>query len=194
MGIIDALISKRLSELEKRLDQKKENLVYSPKEVPPNREVLLKWTAPSRVFVQRTQQFYKHAATGLIIACFVLILAGQFLLVGVIVSIAVWYYASSTIPPDTIQHEIDNYGILYFGNEYYWNKLKYYFFTEESGIKVLNVDTTEVFPGRLYLLLENVTEEQVREILGRYIPFREMPPQTIFDKAFKAILGKLSFE
>lgn len=180
-------------------DSKKEEEVKIPvtnkaKEVPPNREVLMSWTAPIRTYTPRPPEYYKKVGSIIAVVSLLLVLAGQFLLIALIVSIAVLFYVLSSVPPEKVKHEIDNYGIFYLGREYYWTDLKFFFFTKEAGFDVLNVDTKEPYPGRLFLLLQSVTIDQVKGLMSQHLPMREEPPQTVFDKAYKNISNKLSLE
>ncbi|OGC50639.1 hypothetical protein A2716_03060 [candidate division WWE3 bacterium RIFCSPHIGHO2_01_FULL_40_23] len=164
------------------------------KEIPPNREVLLTWSSPSRTFRQRSPQFYKKLGSLIFVVSVLLVLAGQFFLIAVLVSIFVLFYVLSSIPPEKVKHEIDNYGIYYYGRQYYWSDFKYYFLTKEEGFDILNVDTREPYPGRMFLILEGVSVSQVKDILDKHLPMRSEPPHTVFDKAFRHVSGKISLE
>ncbi len=164
------------------------------KEIPPNREVLLSWDAPTRVFTPRDPQYYKRVLSIVFVVALLLVIAGQFLLLGLIVSVVVLLYVLSSVPPERVKHEIDNYGVYYLGKEYYWGDLKFFFFTRDGGYDVLNVDTKEPYPGRLFLVLEGISIDKVKEVLSKQLPFRQEPPHTVFDKAFKNISSKLSLE
>src|SRR3989344_5337635 len=141
------------------------------KEIPPNREVLLTWSSPSRTFRQRSPQFYKKLGSLIFV-----------------------FSVLSSIPPEKVKHEIDNYGIYYYGRQYYWSDFKYYFLTKEEGFDILNVDTREPYPGRMFLILEGVSVSQVKDILDKHLPMRSEPPHTVFDKAFRHVSGKISLE
>ncbi len=164
------------------------------KDVPPNREVLFSWESPERTFVPRSREYFRRIISLLFIVSAVLILAGQFLLVALLVALAVLYYVLSSVPPSNVKHELDNYGIFYLGRQYYWPELKFYFFTNEAGENILNVDTRDPYPGRLILLLGKIKPEEVKEVMNKYLPLREVPPETMFDKAFKSVSSKLNLD
>ncbi len=162
------------------------------REIPPNREVFLAWEAPSRVFTLRDSQYYRKILGIVFVAAIILVIAGQFLFLALVVSITVLFYVLSSTPPEKVKHELDNYGVFYLGKQYYWKNLKFYFFTKEGGFDILNIDTTEPYPGRLIMLTEGVGLDKIKEVVSRYLPFREEPPHTVFDKAFKKVSDKLS--
>lgn len=169
-------------------------VIIDRSEVPPNRQVLLSWEAPTRVFKPRTPEYFKKLINIVLALGIVLVLAGQFFLLILVVCIVVLYYVLSSVPPEKTTHEIDNYRIYYLGKQYYWKEFKYYFLTNESGIDVLNVDTHDPLPGRLILLLNGVSADKAKEVLGRFLPFQKDPPRPMMDTAFKKIAGKLSLE
>ena len=164
------------------------------KEIPPNRQVLLAWEAPMRVFKQRPQAYYKRLMTLLIFVSLLLVLMGQFLLIALMVCTYVLFYALTSIPPEKTRYELDNYGIFYLGSQYYWEDLNYFYFVSDSGVTVLCVETKEVYPGRLMLVIEGIEMEKVKEEMGKHLPMREAPPDSVFDKALKQVGNKISLE
>lgn len=163
------------------------------KEVPPNREVLISWESLSRPYKELNKEFLKKRISFLFIISIFLVLAGQFLLIGVGVSVFVLYYVLSSVPPGKVKHEIDNYGIFYLDKQFYWNDLKFYFLTSSDGVESLCVDTKEAYPGRLFMILDSTTSEKVKEIMSKHLPLRKEEPQSVFDKLFKNFASKISF-
>lgn len=168
--------------------------VYDRKAVPPNRELYLSWVSPMRTYRPRSKEFYKKIASIILVVGGFLVLLGLPLLAAVFVSVAVLFYVLTNVPPDKVKHEIDNYGIIYLGNHYFWEEFKYFFFTEDSGFTILNVDTSDPYPGRMIMLLDGVSADSVKDVLSKHLPMKETPPETVFDKAFKRISSKVSLE
>lgn len=195
MSITDSLLK---SVIPSSFTLKKDESYEAPvtdklKEVPPNREVLISWESQSRPYKELNQEFLKKRISFLFVISIFLVLAGQFLLIGVGVSVFVLYYVLSSVPPGKVKHEIDNYGIFYLNRQFYWSDLKFYFLTNHEGVESLCVDTKEAYPGRLFMILEPNTCEKVKEIMSKNLPLRKEEPQSVFDKMFKNFTSKLSF-
>ncbi|MEK7595230.1 MAG: hypothetical protein AAB443_01375 [Patescibacteria group bacterium] len=164
------------------------------KTVPPSRSIVLSWSSPLRPFVPRTPVFYKRLWSLIIVVSLILVLAGLPLLAVVIFSLGVLYYVLTNVPPEKVKHEIDNYGLFYLGSQYYWDDFKFFFFTKDAGFDILNIDTKEPYPGRMMLILDGVSYDQIKDILSQNISMRETPPETMLEKVYKKVSSKLSLE
>ena len=66
---------------------------------------------------------------------------------------------------------------------YIWDELYEFYFTRRNNAEILNVRTKVYFPGILTITLGDLTKDHVREILIRYLPFREFIKPTFMDKS-----------
>ena len=160
---------------------------------PP--KTLLEWEALERVFKERDRRYFTTVATIIIVLAVILVFIREFLLIGVILSLGFVAYVLATVPPGKVSHKITTHGVWYAGKFYEWGGLLGFFFTEKYHHQVLNIDTKERLPGRLFLLLgEGMTSEAVRKILNSYLSFQENPPENFMEKAAEAISQRLSLD
>lgn len=161
---------------------------------PEPLKTLLEWSSPARTFKARDKEFFRTIASLLILIVVILFFAQQFMLILAIVATAFLAYVLNTVPPDTISHKITTQGIVTAAHSHSWKELKNFFFSEKYGQKVLNIDTTAKFPGRLMLLLGSQDQNQIKEILSKYLLYKETPPITWLDRASAWLSEKVPLE
>jgi hypothetical protein len=152
---------------------------YLPKPIPE--QVLLTWQAPSRVFKQRSRQYFATIIVIGLLISLILLFAGQFLPIAVVLSVVFLVYILSTVPPGTASHKISNYGIWVEDNLYYWDEVGRYWYTEKFGQTLLHFEVAR-FPGRITLLLGTTTRDELDDLLTQVL-VNEKPAPTFFDKA-----------
>lgn len=136
-------------------------------------ETGIKWSAPSRPQIKTNPKFYSTVGVLVLAVCLVLFVAGQFALIAAIVAVLFAAYVLSNVPPERVHHEITSSGVSYAGKVYLWDELKSFGFKVRSGYTTLLVNTKEVFPGQLLLILEKVDLEEIKKLLVAHIPFEE---------------------
>lgn len=158
------------------------------------RKVLLSWEGLARPEKKWfTQKFIRTALVVLVIVGLLLVLMQEFFLIIVIASVIFFVYALSHASPEIIKYEISTHGVTYNGRIYYWNDLKYFFFSISTSPEVLVIDTKEPLPGRIFLTFKPEQKEQLKELLLQYLTYLDQEPQTFLDKAYKNIADKFSF-
>lgn len=167
-----------------------------PEELSKKKEskTLLEWKAPVRVFKKRERKYFANWGLGILALGLVLIFFKQFLLLGAILALFFLSYALGTVPPEKINHKITTSGITSGGKSYLWKELRDFYFTEKYGVPILNVSTKMTFPARLILLLQGVEKKEVEDVLATYLPFREVPPSSLLDKAADFAATKLKLD
>ena len=155
-------------------------------------EVLLTWTSPSRVFKRRSREFYTNIGAIVFLIVVILVFAKEFAFILAIVSIVFFLYAVYSVPPEDIRHRITNLGIESAGHFYRWEMLHEFWFEEQWGQKMLVL--RPYFGARTILLLGDVDREEVRNIVAKYIPYREIPDKTWVDNAANWLSRKIPLE
>lgn len=146
----------------------------------PEQTVLI-WQAPSRPFKKRNRQYYTTIVAIVFLISLILFFAGQFLPIAVVISVAFLAYVLSAVPPTTTEHRITTYGIRVDNVLYYWEELGRFWFEEKFGQPLVQVEVAK-FPGRLTLLLNEVTQDAMRELLSEVL-LEEKPKETFFDSS-----------
>lgn len=156
-------------------------------------KVWLEWTAPSRPYKKRDREFYTTVAIIVFLVSLILFFAGQFLFIAVVVSVAFVTYVLATVPPDHVHNALTTFGIHTGENLFYWEELGRFWFTTQYGSRMLHVETARAFPGVLVLLLENMSEDEVKRVMIKYTTF-EKPKDTWLDNAAKWLQEKFPLE
>jgi len=152
---------------------------HLPKPVPE--QILLTWQAPSRIFKKRSRQYFATIVVIGLLISLILLFAGQFLPIAVVLSVVFLVYILSTVPPSTVNHKISNFGIWVENNLYYWEELGRYWYTEKLGQTLFNFEVAR-FPGRITILLGETSRDELESFLSQVL-VNEKPAPTFFDKA-----------
>lgn len=168
--------------------------VYDERRTERNEEkVLVRWDAPSRPYRKRDKEFYTTVGIIVFLVSLILFFAGQFLFIAVVVSLAFVAYVLNTVPPDHIHNSVTTFGIHTGDSLFYWEELGRFWFTESNKTKLLHVETARAFPGVLILLLDTVSEDELKKIMIKYAVF-EKPKPTWLDNAGKWLQEKFPLE
>lgn len=155
-------------------------------------EVLLAWSSPSRVFKRRDKEYFTNVGAIVFLLIVILIFAREFLLIAAVVSIVFLIYVLSTVPPEEVTHRLTNLGLESAGHYYRWEELSEFWFEEQWGqtLLVLQPNTGT----RIILLLGQEDKNKIRELIAKYIPFRETPDKTWVDNAASWLSKKVPLE
>ena len=147
-------------------------------------KTLLRWNALSRPYRQRKREFYLMVLFVLLCVMVITFLFKEFMLMLVAISIAFLAIVLYTTQPHEVEHRITTQGVVTGEHAYLYKELYDFWFDEKEGHTVLHLHTVSLFPGVLSLLLpDNMDEKKVRDVLVKYIPYREVMPKTFMDKA-----------
>jgi hypothetical protein len=169
-----------------------DQLLISGYSKPIPEETIVDWEAPSRPFKKRTRQYFTTIAVIVLLVSMILFFAGQFLPIAVVISVAFLAYVLSVVPPSIVSHSITTYGLRIEGNLYYWDEMGRYWFTEKYGQKLLHIEIAR-FPGRITVLLGDISEKEMDEFLSEIL-INQKPTPTFLDKAADWIQEKIPLE
>ena len=133
----------------------------------------IKWSAPSRPFKKLSPRFYSTIGVLVIACCLVLVVAGQWGFIAAILAILFVTYVFYNVPPERIHHEISEKGVSFAGHVYLWDELRSFGFKNRAGLAFLLINTKNVFPGQLIMILEKIDLEEVKQALTPHVPFEE---------------------
>lgn len=155
-------------------------------------EELLVWNSPSRLFKRRDREYFTNIGAIVFLLTIILVFAREFLLIAAVLSIVFLIYVLSTVPPEDVKHRLTNLGIESAGHFYRWEELADFWFEEQWGQTIVTL--RPVFGPRILILLGAQDRTTVREIVARFIPYREHPDKTWVDNAANWITQKIPLE
>ncbi len=155
-------------------------------------EVLLAWSSPSRLFKKRDKEYFTNIGAIIFLLMVILVFMQEFLLIAAVVSIVFLVYVLSTVPPEAVSHRITNLGIESAGHFYRWDSLVEFWFEEQWGQQMLIL--RPLVGTRIIILLGIQDKAKVRQLVAKYIPYRETPDKTWVDNAATWISEKIPLE
>lgn len=148
---------------------------------PNLNEVLIAWKGPSHPFKKRDKTFYQTVGALTFLFTVIVFFLHEFLLIGVILSIAFVVYVLATIPPFEVEHKVTPLGFDHAGRLFSWNELSAYWFEEKWGQKMIVFHTRLPFPVQVRAVLKSVSQDSLKEIVGKHLLYLEKPPKNWSD-------------
>ena len=145
-------------------------------------KTLLFWRAPSRPFRKKDRSYYTTIAILLILISLIALLAGEKLLIGVLLALGFIIYVLNFIPPDELDYKISTQGITIGDHFYHWDILDSFWIDEKDGHRMLYIVTDLRFPSLLMMPIGELNEDEVKRVCARFLPFHEIPPKTLIEK------------
>lgn len=164
------------------------------KDRPDLNEILLSWKSPSHPFKKRNRIFYQTVAALTLLLVVIVFFLHEFMLIGVILSIAFVVYVISSVPPVEVEHKVTPIGFENAGRLFHWFELYSFWFEERWGCKILVISTRLPFPAQARAVLRDVSEGKVKEIVGRYLLYLEKPPKSWADNFSDWLNQKIPLE
>jgi len=155
---------------------------------------LLEWVSPSRPFKKKDRDYFTTIGAMVFLIVVILLFMKEWLLIGAILALTFMVYVLNTIPPENVTHKITNNGIISAGHTYVWTDLREFWFIIKNGHPMLVIQTKLKFPGRIILLLNETTEEKVKEVLKPHLLYKETPDKTWMDNAADWLSKKVPLE
>lgn len=144
-------------------------------------EVYLSWMAPSRLFKKRDKEYFTNIGAIVFLLAVILVFAREFALIAALFAIVFFVYVTSTVPPEDIKHKITNLGFETADAFYLWEQLVDFWFEEQWGQTMVVIRPQ--IGVRLVILLGDQDRDGVRELMAKYIPYREKPDKSWLDNA-----------
>ncbi len=145
-------------------------------------KTLLSWEAPSRPFRKKDRSYYTTIAILVILLILIALMIKEWLLIGVLLSLAFVAYVLAFVPPGEVTYKISTQGITIGDHFYFWHELDSFWFKKKEDHDVLFIQTHLRFPGQLMLVLGEVQEEEIKKEVARFLPFHEIPKTTVLDR------------
>ena len=141
----------------------------------------LEWIAPSRPFRRKDRSYFQTIAVIITLLILISLLAGEFMLVAVLLALSFVAYVMGLTPPTDISYRISNQGVTIGEHFYFWEYLDSFWLSTKEGIPVLHILTDLNFPAQLMLVLGTQDCEKVKRVVAKYLPYHEIAPKTLVD-------------
>lgn len=161
---------------------------------PDLNEVILDWKSPSHPYKKRDRIFYQTVAAIALLLTLIVFLMHEFILIGVILSVAFVVYAVSSVPPVEVEHKITPLGFDNAGQLFHWTQLYAFWFEKKWDNKNLVIQTRLSFPGQIRAVINNDDEPEIKELIGKYLLYLEKPPKTWTDSMTDWFNAKIPME
>ncbi|MBI2021907.1 hypothetical protein HYS93_03460 [Candidatus Daviesbacteria bacterium] len=145
-------------------------------------KTLLEWEAASRPFRKKDRSYYTTIAVLVVLISLIALLWGEKMLIGAILAFAFLVYVLNFIPPQNVKYKISTQGVTISDQFYHWQLLDSFWFSEKDGFKILHILTRISYPGVLMLVLGNLSEQDIRRVCARFLPYHEIAPKSLIDK------------
>jgi hypothetical protein len=155
-------------------------------------KTVLKWQSAARPFKRRNREVFLTAGAIVGLISVILFFVREFLLTAVVLSLYFVFWVLNTVAPEKASHEINSQGVATGGKLYKWDDLNRFWFTEQWGNKILNVETKKRFPGVLLMLL-GPSQEEVKKVLKKHLTV-EKPEKTWLNGAADWLQKKVPLE
>lgn len=143
---------------------------------------LLSWHAPAWTSKSRGREYYINILLITLFLSVILLLFHEYLLILVLFSLLFFMYALSATPPGSLYYKISTEGVMVGEHFYIWEELYDFYFKQKDGHEILHIRTKWFVPGELMLVLGDLSRDHVRDILLKYLPFREYVKPTFTEK------------
>ena len=144
---------------------------------------LLSWHAPGRPYREKGKEYYVNILLISLFVGVILLLFHEYLLILVLASLVFLSYALSVTPPGTLFYKISTEGVMVEDHFYIWDELYDFYFKQKDGHDILHIRTKWFVPGELLLVLGEVHKEHVRDVILKYLPFREYVRPSFTEKS-----------
>lgn len=158
------------------------------------KKILFSWKSLSRPFKKRDKDFFTTVGAIVFLICVILFFIKEWFLIAAILGLTFLVYILNRVPPEEIEHKITSKGITTGDSDYPWQDLTSFFFTESYGSRLLNIENKKRFYGRLILVINSGDEQKIKEILAKYLTFKEEPEVNFVDKAADWLSKKVPLE
>lgn len=132
------------------------------------KKTLFEWQAASRPFKKRNREVFLTSGAIVALISLILLFVKEFLLIAVLLSLYFVFWVLNNVSPEQASHKITNRGVETGGEIYKWDELNRFWFSEQWGNRILNIETKKRFPGRLTLLL-GPEKAIIKEVLSKHL-------------------------
>jgi len=150
--------------------------------VPPPARELLAWRAQARPFIKRSREYFSTLIAIAFLLIVILLFVKEWLLIGVIITLVFLAYVLGTVPPPQVDYKLTTRGVVVGDKTYKWSQLSRFWFSKRLDSQIVHLETFQLFPRQLQLVLKDQSRDEVKEIIEKYL-ILEKPKKDLIDKA-----------
>ncbi|MCA9397266.1 hypothetical protein KC573_00400 [candidate division WWE3 bacterium] len=136
--------------------------------------ILLEWTGPSRVHVEREHNFFITLFVIAVALGFILVLMREYTLMLVVFALAFTVYAANKHEPKTVTYQITSTEVVVDGQHFPYEELESFWFDEEGGQTVLKIATNSRYSHYVDMVVSPDSREAIEDELLEYIPYQKV--------------------
>lgn len=140
-------------------------------------KVLFSWQGPSKIIKKRSKNQTLQLILFAVILILILILLQEILLAGVVVMFSFLYIVFEATPPLLLQCQITTIGLKIEDKYYYWPQLSQFWFETKHTTRILHVRNLYPYLQVIKLIIQENEEEDIKNILGKYLLFKKPQPK-----------------
>lgn len=156
--------------------------------------VLVEWEAPARIYKKRGREYFSTIAAIVFLLTIILLILREFLLIGVVLTLAFFTYVLATVEPPKVKNQLTKKGIRIFKSFFRWEELTAYWIEFKYGYAIIHITMPLRLPGRVILLVEKGRVEKIVEVLSDKLIYYEAPQRNWIDRAANWLSHKVRLE
>lgn len=176
-----------------QIPQTEETSPVQPEKIVKVTQVLIEWTAPERIFVKKSREFYRKIAVIIIFFSLLLLIFKEIVFVAVLLAVYFVVYVATSIPPKNVTHQITTNGLNYASSHLYkWDYFSSFFMESKNGYDLLTLNTVDQLPGRMSLILEQgMDKNKVVTVVNEFVSIDEEPKSTMYEGFMSKVAAKI---
>lgn len=136
--------------------------------------VLLKWTAPDRIWQPRSKQWYLLSALAILLVIFVFVRQGWYIAILAMIAFMMLWFLQAYREPLEVEHRITNKGIFTANVLFHWENITYFWMATVNDQLLLYLDfSKESNQPRITMLVPPELEYEIFNILIDYVKYGE---------------------
>lgn len=156
--------------------------------------VLFEWEAPARIYKKRGKEYFSTIAAIVFLLTVILLILREFLLIGVVFTLAFFAYVLAAVEPPKIKNQLTKKGVRVFKSFFRWEELNDYWMEFRYGYAIVHITMPMRVPGRVILLVDKEQADKVVEVLSDKLVYQETPPKNWIDRAADWLSHKIHLE
>jgi hypothetical protein len=160
---------------------------------PEPEKILFSWNAPSRLYKKRNRDFYTTIAALVFLISIILLLAREFLLIGVVMAFGFLSYVLASVKPEPIENTLTNKGVRTHDKLYLWPEISRYWWEEKWSTHLLHLEYPPQFPHKVILLATSEQKTDIDKVVAKYV-IMDKPDPNFLDKSASWLQQKVPLE
>jgi len=151
------------------------------------------WSAPARPHHKLGKQTMTVPLVIAGLVGLILLVAGEWMLLVVVVALIFAYYTWSMVPAEMVEYQLTNRGARVSGQLYEWPLFTRWWTEEKWGHQLLILETPATLTGQTVMVFNSPDLAKIDKIMSSLL-LKEKPADTSLDKAAKWLTDKFPLD